>query len=675
MKHQDVINTIDNFIERRFYQYAIMINGDWGCGKTYFIKNDLIPHIRNKEYDDNGTKKKKDLNYISLYGIKDTSDISDILYSQAIEDKIEKIGNGEKARKLLKRQKPIDKTTKPFQFMSLATNILAKVIIRKTELGDERDLKHLIELFPDFDNNVIIFDDLERCSCDINDVLGFINNFVEHSKAKVIVVANEKEIGSAYSDKKHELQMLIALNEHLTVNAETAEEKDNRVLRGDRYKPDESHFSPEKLELRRSILFGESEKYKRIKEKVIGETITYEPELKTIFQQLIQSNIANAQLKEALEYELDKLVEFAIRDNHKNIRTFLFFLEKINTIFRIIDNKYLRLHSKIVEYCYRSSISWMSGKKNQPKWDNEEYGNQNFGESEFSNDRLFGYRFIDSFIREGHIDKESVNNILKQHEKKVKEECLLKNDPYLLIKEWYNSEDEKVKQWINSIIENVENDVYSTALYPDLIHNLAYIQAYGLFVDLIESAFQKITAHLEKMDHDQIVPVSYERFFMVEKDEADIFDKHMQVIKRIIEEKNNASQQKEYQRILNDTNSDWTNEILAITKEGNSVKGWSFIYWISPDIIIERLKICNNKELYNFRRLLQNIYGKSVFYEHRADDYDHLCELKKQIKNVDVSPFGEIKKQKFKWIERDLETYLRKFPQYERDTSIEITEE
>ena len=58
-----------------------------------------------------------------------------------------------------------------------------------------------------------------------------------------------------------------------------------------------------------------------------------------------------------------------------------------------------------------------------------------------------------------------------------------------------------------------------------------------------------------------------------------------------------------------------------------------------------------------------------------ADDYDHLCELKRQIKKVDVLPFGEIKKQEIKWIERDLEKYLRRFSQYEKDTTIEIKEE
>ena len=80
MNHQEMFNTIDAFINNHFYQYAIMINGEWGSGKTYFIKNELIPHLKNKKYKDtDGIEKEKDLNYISLYGIKETSDISNIL--------------------------------------------------------------------------------------------------------------------------------------------------------------------------------------------------------------------------------------------------------------------------------------------------------------------------------------------------------------------------------------------------------------------------------------------------------------------------------------------------------------------------------------------------------------------------------------------------------------------
>lgn len=40
----------------------------------------------------------------------------------------------------------------------------------------------------------IIFDDLERCSIVIPNILGYINQFVENNGLKVIVIANEDEI-------------------------------------------------------------------------------------------------------------------------------------------------------------------------------------------------------------------------------------------------------------------------------------------------------------------------------------------------------------------------------------------------------------------------------------------------------------------------------------------------
>ena len=73
--------------------------------------------------------------------------------------------------------------------------------------------------------------------------------------------------------------------------------------------------------------------------------------------------------------------------------------------------------------------------------------------------------------------------------------------------------------------------------------------------------------------------------------------------------------------------------------------------------------------------LLDNIYGNSVYYEHFPDDYVHLFELTKKIKDMDVSSFGEIRRQEFRWIERDLEKHLKKFSQYGHDVSMETEDE
>ena len=38
---EDLDKIIENYLKAKDTDYAIMINGDWGCGKSYYIKNDF----------------------------------------------------------------------------------------------------------------------------------------------------------------------------------------------------------------------------------------------------------------------------------------------------------------------------------------------------------------------------------------------------------------------------------------------------------------------------------------------------------------------------------------------------------------------------------------------------------------------------------------------------------
>ena len=68
------------------------------------------------------------------------------------------------------------------------------------------------------DNYVLIFDDLERANMDVNVCLAYINTFVEHQKMKVIIVANEREIGKINYNKNYELKIISAMNKNINYN-------------------------------------------------------------------------------------------------------------------------------------------------------------------------------------------------------------------------------------------------------------------------------------------------------------------------------------------------------------------------------------------------------------------------------------------------------------------------
>lgn len=665
MNHKELLETIDNFIKNNIYQYALMINGEWGSGKTHFIMHELIPHINGTQYKDaNKTERTKTVNYISLYGKRDTAGITDSLCNQAYKDWLEKVSNSERTKKIFKKDKIIDNSSKPFQIITTATGSMIKKALDKFIIK-ESDLEKLIHLIPDFNNHVIIFDDLERCSCDINEVMGYINHFVEHTEAKVIVVANENEIGRSQLNQNRELQLLVTQLQYMANNNEK-KGTGQTYSRTNQESAKETTISPKKLEKHRGKLFDNNAKYRRIKEKVIGKTITYEPDLKVIFQTLINKCIDNEQLKTALNHELDTLIDYANIDEHKNIRTFQFFLDRINTVFTLINNQYNTLHFALIDYCYRSSIRWNKGEA-PAKWEKtEEYGMQYFNDSLALSNRLTGFRFIDEFIQKGQIEKEHTNAVLSQFAKKVEEEGDLTNDPYQRIKDWYYSEDEDVKQWIEGIIEKVEDDTYSTLLYPDLIKNLASIKSYGVFETQTGKAIHSIGEHLKIMDINKIKPFDQERF-MIEGEARKIYLEVMGNLQKTYDERINEKTKETYQRIITDHNADWTKEILDLIGNDKTIEGWSAIYWIEPEQLLQRLAASNNKELDNFRVILQRTYGTSVYYPNMKDDHNHLLKIKTEIEKIDKTQFGDIKKQILKWIQGDIERYLNRFPALGQD--------
>lgn len=138
-------------------QYAVLLKGKWGSGKTHFIN----------KYKENLKKKNKKYIYISLYGVTKYDEI---------ETKFLQSSNPE-----IFNEKSI--------FVGKLADAFIKENIKKTFGIIKKSLSTL-----NAEGNILIFDDLERCSINIVDLLGYINNFVEHQSYKVILLANEEEL-------------------------------------------------------------------------------------------------------------------------------------------------------------------------------------------------------------------------------------------------------------------------------------------------------------------------------------------------------------------------------------------------------------------------------------------------------------------------------------------------
>lgn len=158
---------------------ALMLSGEWGCGKTYLIKNKFIPSEEGKYV----------FVSVSLFGI----DSLDKLNAEVKKKWLEKLSeiysaNGTTVSKIKDSYKKIFATVK---------DILPEDWQKKGEIVSSiMDLVNFVPISNRmFEKKVIlIFDDLERSNISCTDLLGCINDYCENQNFNTIIVTNEKKI-------------------------------------------------------------------------------------------------------------------------------------------------------------------------------------------------------------------------------------------------------------------------------------------------------------------------------------------------------------------------------------------------------------------------------------------------------------------------------------------------
>ncbi|KAA6331783.1 hypothetical protein EZS27_019647 [termite gut metagenome] len=173
--------------------YAIIINGDYGIGKTYYIKNKLFPEVRDVEVPNSSKKEKYIPVLISLFGAKSIESIQDNFFFELYP--------------ILKK--------KAVKFLAGLGNRTLKYFT-DSELKDVfSDVGTDSETLTNYGKILLCIDDVDRISEDlsIKDVFGFINNLVENLNAKVIIIANEDELRKQYNNGKEEIDAYSFLRE------------------------------------------------------------------------------------------------------------------------------------------------------------------------------------------------------------------------------------------------------------------------------------------------------------------------------------------------------------------------------------------------------------------------------------------------------------------------------
>lgn len=240
-------------------EYAVLVKGPWGCGKSFLV-NACVDELKK------GAKPLKFLS-VSLYGLSTIEEIEAKFFQQLNPFLASKgaILAGRFAKGFLRGTLKID--------LDGDGNAGGSVSAGVPNIN-------LADYLTDTSEYILVFDDLERCEIPLNNVLGFINHFVEKEGYKVIIIADEEKIIDDEKDLKQ---------------------------------------------------------WRKIKEKLIGKTLEVEPFVSDVFDGIIKHTITSRALKKHFKENKDRILSLFNKSNHRNLRSLRKLMMEFERLFRLLD--------------------------------------------------------------------------------------------------------------------------------------------------------------------------------------------------------------------------------------------------------------------------------------------------------------------------------------------------
>ena len=441
----DLVESILDYIRSDYTDYAIMINGEWGSGKTYFWNH----KIRNKIENMTINGKKLTTIYMSLYGISNLEEISKKIFIETTQLMDKNL------------KKYMDSNGQTFIPEYAKTGLDMANFFGVTQNGDKIDYENFFST----DDKVLCFDDLERANVDVIDILGYINNFVEHDHIKTIIICNEKELSTKLKSSNLEMKTFIAT--YLL-------DKEDKLLTTD--KP-----MVEKIEDTIENVFDKANDYERIKEKLIGETFEYAPEFTYIINGLLIRYENNTDLIRFLRENTNLIVSTFIKSGTRNLRILKHALNDFKKVYDMVNKSYPNTNNRILQtmliFTIAVSFEIKAGKVTKDKFvninDNEEYkslvvssrvfmDNRQFYIKEFDNNYYYNFKteyrffkFIEIYVRTRIFDMKTFKKDMEDIVNTVDTDKL-PGYKRLLTEEYWKISDDQFPKVISEVLESVK---------------------------------------------------------------------------------------------------------------------------------------------------------------------------------------------------------------------------
>ena len=631
MNTESMLKEIMNYINNDRLNYALLINGQWGTGKTYFIKKKLFPlllsnipkknfieKIKNKIFHKDGksSQTQKKPIYISLYGVESVDDISIQIYFQ-LSGKLSK-------------------------FLSLGTGLIKAF---KTDINFS-EILNTINDQTKLEDYVLFFDDLERINMDINKCLSYINSFVEHQNIKTIIIANESELKKIYFDNNYELKMISSMFDNIDY-----EDIPEENIYGEKKENNNPSLSAIKNRVER--IYKENYRYKKIKEKLIGETINYFPNMDEIIDVLIYEYSEKEEYKNFLKKNKETLLNNLNIYNCMNLRTVKSILEGFSCLFECINSLSIKNQQEIMNKIYNNYIIYIINIKNGKDklvWSSDkEYDEVATFEN---NDRFeickyfVAFKFVDKYIYEKKLSSKEIEKSINDY-LEVSEEAYL--DPslsYNILKEYWFLEDKEISDLLNELAKEIDDNKYYIRIFPKIILTLSYIESLNYETEKINDIIDKMRTKICKTKF-KFKYLDLNSHFITNKKVLDIYNQHIKDIEVDIAERQEEKYLSNIDNIFE--SKDWGvnlyNFVFDSKNKNKILNDKKFLSKFDINKIIKLIDESNSKNIYYFKYALDRIYSFSNLKDFYGQDKESVNNLISRINKLDCSHYGVTKKE------------------------------
>lgn len=564
------------YFKKKNTQYALLINGKWGSGKTFFWKNRL-----NTIVDKAGLKTM----YVSLNGINTIDKLEQQLFIQLLP----KLGQNQSdiVKNLTTVSKNLANAASKFFFKSDLTDIAKGTSVKAFN----------------FNKYCICLDDLERCKIPIDELFGYLSEFVEHKQLKCIILADEPKV------KEHE------------INA--------KLLNG----------------------------YDAIKEKIIGRILNYEPELEVVIPELIKGFANQKPIFKFLKSNEAFIVSFFEEQKVENLRIVNFYLETLATIFpqlKGIDDVFVEesiLFTAIISIEFKKgkltskdAKNFMGLKEIDAGWysritssnltlkekDATEPAKKSYAEQfylQYLSNRIDQYHFYPSlyhYILSGFYSGQVFKAELKTREPEVIPEHI-KSFRSLLDYKFRELSDENFNKLVKEVYDNAKNGIYWIYDYKQIANFYLFFSQKNLIKisipEIQKTLLKGLNKSAKRKDIHQYTYDNLRHFKNENPDTQFILDEIMKLHREIQAEMDN----------------EFSKNALNLLKDGNKVEIATFFQehrlkkellpFINPVDFMKILAEAQNEIVFLVSEVVRERYSYNNPGEFMAGDLDFLNEF------------------------------------------------